>query len=97
MCVTRRTYLWVHLTLELIESDIDIDKTEIIEATSHLPRTVDEAYERILSGSHNFKEAKRLLHIIAATRPLTLKEMNLALSLRENHRSYVNLDLKLEV
>ena len=97
MRVPNRTYLWVYLTLDLIESDIDIDKTGIVKATSHLPKTVDEAYERILSRSRNFEEAKRLLHIIvAAERPLTLKEMSVAFALRENHRSYGDLDLRSE-
>jgi ankyrin repeat domain-containing protein 50 len=45
MRVPNRTYLWVHLTLDLIESDIDVDKIGIVNATSHLPKTVDEAYE----------------------------------------------------
>jgi ankyrin repeat domain-containing protein 50 len=95
--VPNRTYLWVYLTLDLIESDIDIDKTGIVKVTSQLPKTVDEAYERILSRSRNLEEAKRLLHIIvAAERPLTLKEMSVALALRENHRSYGDLDLKSE-
>jgi hypothetical protein len=89
MRVPNRTYLWVHLTLDLIEGDIDIDKAGIVEATSHLPKTVDEAYERILSRSRNFEEAKKLLHIIvAAARPLTLKEMSVTLALRQNHQSY---------
>ncbi|KAN0070262.1 ankyrin [Elaphomyces granulatus] len=97
MRVPNRTYLWVYLTLDLIESDIDINKSGIVKATSHLPKTVDEAYERILSRSRNFKEAKRLLHIVvAAERPLTLKEMNVALALRENYRSYNDLDLSSE-
>ena len=97
MHVPNRTYLWVHLTLDLIESDIDIDKTGIVNATSHLPKTVDEAYDRILSKSHDSKKAKRILHIIvAAARPLTLKEMALALAIRENHRSYSDVDLKSE-
>ncbi|KAN0075055.1 hypothetical protein V8E54_007666 [Elaphomyces granulatus] len=97
MRVPNRTYLWVYLTLDLIENDIDIDKTGIVKATSHLPKTVDEAYERILSRSHNFEEAKRLLHIVvAAERPLTLKEMSVALAIRENHRSYGDLDLRSE-
>src|ERR1700722_6906704 len=97
MRVPNRTYLWVYLTLDMIESDPDIDKTGIVKATSRLPKTVDEAYERILSRSHNFEEAKRLLHIIvAAERPLTLKEMSVALALRENHQSYGDLDLRSE-
>ncbi|KAH7124515.1 hypothetical protein EDB81DRAFT_600754, partial [Dactylonectria macrodidyma] len=95
--IPNRTYLWVYLTLELIESDISIDKTKIRESTSSLPRTVDEAYERILAKSSNYDEAKKLLHIIvAAARPLTLAEMDLALALRQNHRSYKDLDSRPE-
>ncbi|GKU23142.1 unnamed protein product [Fusarium langsethiae] len=91
--VPNQTYLWVHLTLELIESDISINKTKIREATSSLPQTVDDAYERILAKSSNAEEAKKLLHIIvAAARPLTLAEMDLALALRQHHRSYQELD-----
>jgi ankyrin repeat domain-containing protein 50 len=66
MDVPNRTYLWVHLTLDLIESDINIDKTGIVKATSQLPKTVDEAYDRILSKSHDSQTAKRILHIIVA-------------------------------
>jgi ankyrin repeat protein len=97
MDVPNRTYLWVHLTLELIESDIDIDKTGIVNATSHLPKTVDEAYDRILSKSRDSKKAKRILHIVvAAARPLTLGEMALALTIQDNHRSYNDVNLKSE-
>jgi len=92
-----RTYLWAYLTLDLIESAIDIDKTAIREATSQLPETVDDAYDRILSKSRNSKKAKKILHIVvAAARPLTLKEMALALVLRKSHRSYDDLDLRPE-
>ncbi|RYO91810.1 hypothetical protein DL764_008235 [Monosporascus ibericus] len=97
MRVPNRTYLWVHLTLKLIEDDVKIDKTGIIQATSHLPQTVDEAYDRILSKSYDSEKAKKILHIVvAAARPLTLREMNLALALRESDRSYPDLDLRPE-
>ncbi|OCL02131.1 ankyrin, partial [Glonium stellatum] len=97
MSVPNRTYLWVHLTLDLIESDIDIEKSGIVEATSQLPKTVDEAYDRILSKSRNSEKAERILHIVvAAARPLTLREMALALVLREGHRSYNDLNLRSE-
>ena len=97
MRIPNRTYLWVHLTLDLIESDIDINKIGIINATSHLPKTVDEAYNRILSKSRDSKKAKRILQIVVvAARPLTLGEMALALAIRENHQSYSDLDLKSE-
>jgi nucleoside phosphorylase len=95
--VPNRTYLWVHLTLDLIENNINIDKAGIVDAISHLPHTVDEAYERILSRSRDTDQAKKLLQIVvAAMRPLTLKEMSLALALTENHHSYSDLDLKSE-
>ncbi|PON21578.1 hypothetical protein TGAM01_v209609 [Trichoderma gamsii] len=97
MRVPNRTYLWVHLTLDLIEQDLDLDKSGIVRITSHLPNTVEEAYERILSRSRNFEEAKKLLHIVvSAARPLTLSEMNLALTLRSHHQSYDDLNLKSE-
>jgi ankyrin repeat domain-containing protein 50 len=32
--VPNRTYLWAHLTLDLIENDINIDKVGIVNATS---------------------------------------------------------------
>ncbi|KAI5923966.1 hypothetical protein F4810DRAFT_156063 [Camillea tinctor] len=89
MCVQHRTYLWVHLTLDLIESDPDIDKNGIIKATSHIPQTVDEAYDRILSTSRDFEQARKILHIIvAAARPLTLREMGFVMALREEHTSH---------
>jgi ankyrin repeat domain-containing protein 50 len=95
MRVPNRTYLWVYLTLDLIQSDVDINKTRIIEATSQLPKTVDEAYDRILSKSPDIEKAKKVLNIIsAAARPLTLKEMIFAMDICENHRSYKDMNLE---
>ncbi|KAF3289764.1 hypothetical protein TWF970_003523 [Orbilia oligospora] len=95
-----RTYLWVHLTLDSIEHDIEVNveitKRRMVEVTSelHLPRTLDEAYEGILSRSSNPEQAKRLLQIVvAAARPLTLDEMCMALTLNDDHHSYKDLDL----
>jgi ankyrin repeat protein len=93
MRVPHRTYLWVHLTLELFLKERHIDKIGILKVTSHLPKTIDEAYNSILSKSHDPETAKKILHIVvAATRPLTVTEMALAFVLRENHRSYDALD-----
>ncbi|KAL6918445.1 hypothetical protein FSST1_009940 [Fusarium sambucinum] len=87
--VPNQTYLWVYLTLELIENEININKNKIREVTSSLPQTVEEAYEKILATSSHPEKAKKLLHIIvAAARPLTLVEMDLALALQETHSSY---------
>jgi ankyrin repeat domain-containing protein 50 len=95
MRIPNRTYLWVHLTLDLIQNNFNIDKTGITNAASHLPQTVNEAYNRILSKSRDIEKAKKILHIVvAAARHLTLSEMALALAIRENRRSYSDLDLQ---
>jgi len=95
LCVRNRTYLWVYLTLDVIQHDIDINKAGIRGAISRIPPTVDEAYEKILKRSADPEEARKLLHIIVtAARPLTLEEMALALALRQDHRSHQDLDLK---
>ncbi|KAJ3570125.1 hypothetical protein NPX13_g5838 [Xylaria arbuscula] len=95
--VPHRTYLWAYLTLDLIEKDINIDKTSISKAASQLPQTVDEAYDRILSKSSSVEQARKLLQIIlVAERPLTVTEMNIALTIEERHKSYRDLTLKPE-
>ena len=64
----------------------------MVEATSRLPRTADEAYDRILSRSPDSIKAERILYIIVAVeRPLTLRAMNLALILRENYHTWPEL------
>ncbi|RYP09068.1 hypothetical protein DL765_008590 [Monosporascus sp. GIB2] len=95
MRVPNPTYLWVYLTLDLAEKEIGngINEDKISQVTTHLPKTVDEAYDKILSKSCHVEVAKRLLHIVvAATRPLTLKEMDFALALQEYHESYTHID-----
>jgi ankyrin repeat domain-containing protein 50 len=95
--VPSRTYLWVHLTLDVIRNSVNITRGSIHADTSKIPKNVDEAYDKILCRSRDFEKARRLLHIvIASTRPLSLKEMALALAIKENHQSYSDLELELE-
>ncbi|KAK0725931.1 hypothetical protein B0H67DRAFT_508993, partial [Lasiosphaeris hirsuta] len=85
--VPNRTYLWVHLTLDSIKSAISVNRQEISKLASRLPKTVDEAYDGILSKSREPETAVKILHIVvAASRPLTAREMSFALVLRENHQ-----------
>ncbi|OPB45793.1 hypothetical protein A0O28_0093600 [Trichoderma guizhouense] len=95
--IHNQTYLWVFLTLEWIETEINnkINEVAIRKVISTLPRTVDEAYDKILSKSTDVEETKKLLHIVvAAERPLTLAEMELALVIRPHHQSYEDLALR---
>lgn len=97
MQIPNRTYLWAHLTLDLIMKDLSIDRARIANAVSGIPKEIDEAYEKILSKSYDVEEAKKILHIVvAAARPLTLEEMNLALALQNSHRSNNDIELKPE-
>lgn len=88
-----RTYLWVHLTLDVVKREFD-NKMDLASITSTLPLSVDAAYERMLSTSPDKEMAKRLLHIIlAAFRPMTVDEMNFALSLQPHHKAYDQVQL----
>ncbi|KAH7125872.1 hypothetical protein EDB81DRAFT_860564 [Dactylonectria macrodidyma] len=88
-----RTYLWLHLTLSIInEKRSAFSKPSSIHTLlSHLPSGVFDAYEKILSRSQDEKQARCLLRIIlAATRPLTLDELNHSLTLQE--KGFSNYD-----
>ncbi|KAK0631285.1 hypothetical protein B0T14DRAFT_501427 [Immersiella caudata] len=97
MRVPNQTYLWVHLTLDIIQKAVGVDRDKIVAITSQLPKTVNEAYDKILSKSGDPEMAIKILHIIvAAARPLTMVEMGVALALQRDHRSYDDLELKSE-
>ncbi|KAK9443772.1 ankyrin repeat-containing protein [Metarhizium brunneum] len=92
--IGNKTYLWVYLTLGWIKTVVGntITETDIRYVINSLPHSVDKAYEKILARSTNPEEAKKLLHIVvAAARPLTLAEMDLAMTIQEGHKSYKKL------
>lgn len=96
--MNNRTYLWLYLILDIIEGSIASLRREssIIAILSGLPSKVSEAYERILDKSSNKTDARTLLRIIlAATRPLSLMEVNIALALANQQvcTSHKTLDL----
>jgi ankyrin repeat protein len=99
--VEHRTYLWLRLIVEVIRDEIVLTKRRLKQIVDTIPTTVEHAYEAILSRvrEKDHQRAQKLLRIIvAAIRPLTLKEMSiaLALSIDESSRSYENLDLEEE-
>ena len=93
--VDNRTYLWLHLTLTSIEDAIGLSTPKRVENFIDLiPGSLNVAYESILSRSTNQMEARQILHIIlAAIRPLHLGEMNMALNIRQHHKSIDDVDL----
>ncbi|PQE14555.1 ankyrin repeat protein [Rutstroemia sp. NJR-2017a WRK4] len=81
--IPHRTYLWVYLVFDDLESD-GFRKTNrgIDLAISTLPESVNGAYEKILSRSRDRKMVRKALSIVlAAARPLTLAEMNIAVNI----------------
>ncbi|GIJ98076.1 hypothetical protein Aspvir_000186 [Aspergillus viridinutans] len=86
--VRNRTYLWVSLTLDVIENMSGFTKGNIRQTVRNLPQNVDEAYDRILNRTSDKAKARKLLHIItAAERPLSLRELSLAMAFSTGHRS----------
>ena len=80
--VPNRTYLWVHLVLNVIENMPGFTRGNVRRAIKNIPKTVDDSYERILKRSSDPQKARTLLQIlIVAVRPLSLAEMSLVLAL----------------
>ena len=98
LAMTHRTYLWLKLVLEVICNRLDATtEKRLRKIVGTIPDTVDKAYEAILDRSQDKGRAKKLLHIVvAAVRPLTLQEMNIALAIEEGCKSYEDLDLESE-
>jgi ankyrin repeat protein len=93
-----RTYLWVYLVFDYLK-DFRFKRTPkgLASTFCTLPTSVDQAYEQILSKSTDRSMVRKALAIIlAATRPLTLSEMNVAMEVDENTKSIDDLDLEPE-
>jgi ankyrin repeat protein len=97
LAMEHRTYLWLKLIVDVIREEIDPSKKRLERIVNTLPATVDQAYEAILSKSKDQRRVQKLLHIIvAAIRPLTVQEMNIALAIEDHHSSYEDLDLNVK-
>lgn len=96
-----RTYLWLHLIFNIIKEKLSLfSKLSSIETLlSDIPSQVSEAYEKILSRSQNEAQTEILLRIVlAAARPLTLNEANIALTLAMKKDRFASCEvLKLDL
>ncbi|KAL8409624.1 hypothetical protein RB594_007901 [Gaeumannomyces avenae] len=97
MSITHRTYLWLYLVFEHLKGP-DIKQTargldrSLLE---DLPKTVDEAYERILSRSKAPQVTRKaILILLGAYRPLSLREVQIALELAPDTPCSGSLDLE---
>ena len=88
------TYLWLHLTLDAARYALGTTKNKLLKVINTLPESVEEAYEKILARCSR-QEAKKLLQFVAAAqRPLTLSEIDVALEIGPNAKSYKDLDVE---
>ncbi|KAK7224159.1 hypothetical protein V2G26_012162 [Clonostachys chloroleuca] len=91
-----RTYLWVHLVFDVLKR-MTIKKTPkaFERILSELPQNVNEAYEQILNRSEDHGMARKALAaLLAASRPLTVSEMNLAMNIHKESTTLSSLDLE---
>ncbi|KAM6534930.1 hypothetical protein FALCPG4_004548 [Fusarium falciforme] len=92
---SNRTYLWVYLVFEVLENCAGHSSAQIEEHIRNIPATVDDAYEKILSRSPDKNKARKLLHmVLAAKRPLRLKEMAAAMIIEKDHTLYSQLNIE---
>ncbi|CAG7566001.1 unnamed protein product [Fusarium equiseti] len=93
---SHRTYLWVYLVFDyLAEGSFKKTPRGIMSAIESLPQSVNEAYEQILNRTNEDPMVRKVLCIIlAASRPLTISEMNAAVNVDDAVTSLDDLDLE---
>jgi hypothetical protein len=94
-----RTYLWLHLAMDDIQSTLEDSLRPAEEPIQVIPRSVDEAYEKILSRvpSRQVEVARKILQlIVVARRPLTTAEMAMALGIAISPQSRTAAEAGLE-
>lgn len=95
---THRTYLWISLVFdELEKEDFVMTPSGVESAIATLPRTINEAYERILSKSKDDPMVRKALSaVLIANRPLTLSEMNVAMNIDDKSKCIWDVELENE-
>ncbi|KAG8527393.1 uncharacterized protein KY384_007545 [Bacidia gigantensis] len=93
--IPHRTYLWLHLIFDRFDSPsyTEREMEKIIETT---PQTVSAAFESILAKvkPEDRVVVKKLLQfVVAAERPLSLEETQIAINLKDTTKSYEDLHL----
>jgi hypothetical protein len=90
--IPNRTYLWLYLTLDGLREAMGTTEKKLCHVIQNTPRTIFDAYEKILERCKG-KDTKKILQIVvAARRPLTLSEIDVALAISANSNSYKDLD-----
>ncbi|PWW72234.1 NACHT-ANK domain protein transcript variant 4 [Tuber magnatum] len=87
-----RTFIWVSLILEILKDCEDDSVEEFTNIASNAPSDLAELYTKILDKSTSPDKARRILNIVvAAARPLTLREMNVAFKISRDRKTIKDL------
>ena len=89
-----RTYLWLYLIFQEMESQTELSIDQLITTIETIPPTVDDAYAKILDKikTKDRLRARKLFDLVlAAVRPLSLQEINVAMAVTENCHEYHKL------
>lgn len=93
-CVENPTFLWSCLVMDSMLDSADCTRQELIAVINHIPRTIRTAYGHILQRCRNHEEARTIFSIVvAASRPLTLKDLDVLLALDRSVRRGLDLEL----
>ncbi|KAH8660524.1 hypothetical protein BX600DRAFT_438738 [Xylariales sp. PMI_506] len=84
-----RTFLWVSLILELLKEKVEAGASRREVDDILASRDIDVIYNKLLSqNSANLKARKLLSIVLAATQPLTVEQLSIALAVAPEHDSY---------
>jgi len=91
-------HLWLRLTLAAVEQAAGITGSkQMSRFIEELPKDVNAACKALLKLSPQPEQASKVLHIlVAAVRPLTLREMNMALNVRGGQKARDDVHLRPE-
>ena len=93
-----RTFLWVSLVLQRIQNNERFSKEALRELIETLPPDMDGIYDKILSESPRSGHTRKVLRIVvAALRPLSLAEFNIAFVIRSTDKAQQDLDLEPDI
>ncbi|KAL6915563.1 hypothetical protein FSST1_007058 [Fusarium sambucinum] len=92
-----RTFLWTTLMIDLLEeaASSGASQKELEDLLGN--EDIYAIYSKLLERSHGSNEAKKLLELIlAAARPLTLEELNVAMAVTPQQASFKELEFNLK-
>ncbi|KAL1862025.1 hypothetical protein Plec18170_000849 [Paecilomyces lecythidis] len=97
MGIKHRTYLWLYLVFDYLENEmVKLTEKEMQKRVfNNVPVSFDDAYEKILDKSKDKERALKVFKVLlAAYRPLTVGEMQIALETEKVSTSLGDLDLE---